>query len=82
MLDTKKIDSYFDGKKNLSLDSSAVMPKKISWRRVFKLGLPCLAAAIFGIMVVMPNIRKNVDLRDNITIPRKNEMEKLHIVIY
>lgn len=79
MLDTKKIDSYFDGKKNLSLDSSAVMPKKISWRRVFKLGLPCLAAALLGIMVVMPNIRKNVSLRDNITIPSKNEMEKLHI---
>lgn len=79
MLDTKKIDSYFDGKKNLSLDSSVVMPKKISWRRVFKLGLPCLAAALLGVMVVMPNIRKNVDLRDNITIPHKNEMEKLHI---
>ena len=79
MFDSKKIDSYFEGKQSLDLQSSTDMPKKISWRRVFKLGAPCLAAALLGMMVVIPNVRKSVDLRDNITVPRKNEMEKLHI---
>ncbi|MBQ8482547.1 MAG: LPS export ABC transporter periplasmic protein LptC [Alphaproteobacteria bacterium] len=46
---------------------------------MFKLTLPCAAAALLGVMVVIPNVRKSVDLQDNITIPRKSEMEKLHI---
>lgn len=79
MSDLQKIDSYFDGKNGFEQLSLQLQPKGVSWRRVFKLGFPCLAAALLGVMVVMPNIRKSVDLRDNVTIPRKNEMEKLHI---
>lgn len=79
MFDSQKIDSYFDGKKKIDLSDDSSSSKVISWRRVIKLSLPCVAAAILGIMVIMPNIRKSTDLRDNITLPRKNEMEKLHI---
>ena len=79
MFDSQKIDSYFDGKKKIDLSDDTSSSKVISWRRVIKLSLPCVAAAILGIMVIMPNIRKSTDLRDNITLPRKNEMEKLHI---
>ena len=79
MFDSKKIDSYFDNKQNFELSNADLQRKSVSWRRMFKLTLPCVAAALLGIMVVIPNIRKSVDLQDNITVPRKGEMEKLHI---
>ena len=79
MSDLKKIDSYFDDNQSFDIRTSAQLQSGVSWRRIFKLGLPCVAAALLGMMVIMPNIRKSTDLRDNITIPRKNEMEKLHI---
>ncbi|MBR1600840.1 MAG: LPS export ABC transporter periplasmic protein LptC [Alphaproteobacteria bacterium] len=79
MFDSKKIDSYFDNRQNFELSKSGLQRNSISWRRLFKLTLPCVAAALLGIMVVMPNIRKSADLKDNVTIPRKGEMEKLHI---
>ena len=79
MFDSKKIDSYFDNKQNFELSDTGMQHKSVSWRRLFKLTLPCVAAALLGVMVVIPNIRKSVNLQDNITIPRKGEMEKLHI---
>lgn len=79
MFDSQKIDSYFDGKHNLEPQTYIAEQGGVSWRRVFKLSLPCVAAALLGLMIVMPNIRKSVDLQDSITLPRKNEMEKLHI---
>lgn len=78
MFDSQKIDAYFDGAKTLS------SPKRKNVRlsglksRFVKLGFPCIAAAILGVMVVMPNIKKSVDINDQIILPRKSEMEKLH----
>lgn len=78
MFDSRKIDVYFE--ETNSIKTPKVFHEKgVSWRRVFKLMLPCVAAALLGVMVVMPNVRKSVDLQDDITIPHKNEMEKLHI---
>lgn len=76
MFDSRKIDSYFE-------DSKASKPiyrkhSELSWSRFVKLGFPCIAAAIFGVMLVLPNIKKGVDIHDQITMPRKSEMEKLH----
>lgn len=79
MFDSQKIDSYFDGNHGLEPYRENARSKGVSWRRVFKLILPCVAAALAGLMVVMPNIKKSVDLKNNITMPRKGEMEKLHI---
>ncbi len=79
MFDSHKIDDYFDGKRPFENAKPDDKPKTSVWLRFVKLGFPCLAAAILGVMVVMPNIKKSVDLQDDITVPRKNEMEKLHI---
>lgn len=79
MSDLQKIDSYFDGGRKFDLSDTSYQPKTIDWRRILKLFLPCVAAALLGVMVVMPNIRKSTELKNNITLPRKNEMEKLHI---
>lgn len=79
MFDSQKIDSYFDNQSAYKDKRLKNAEHTFSWRRLFKLILPCLAAALFGLMMVIPNIKKSVDLSDNLTLPRKNEMEQLHI---
>ena len=79
MFDSHKIDAFFNGDKPFDNNQTENKPKTSVWLRFVKLGFPCVAAAILGVMVVLPNIKKSVDLRDNITMPRKNEMEKLHM---
>lgn len=79
MFDSHKIDAYFEGERPFDNAKTEDKPAVSGWHRLIKLGFPCLAAAILGLMLVMPNIKKSVDLQDNITVPHKNEMEKLHI---
>ena len=79
MFDSRKIDSFFDGDKpfeNMPTDGKAPMSKGL---RFVKLGFPCLAALLLGLMVVVPSVKKNVDLQDRTTFPRKEELEKLHM---
>ena len=79
MIDADKLDSYFENNRTFGFERSDVRRHTTDWRRLFKILLPCLAAGLLGLVIIIPNIRKNVDLSDNITLPRKNEMEKLHI---
>ena len=78
MFDSKTIDAYFEGKKPMA-SRETTGGADFSWTRFLKLVFPCMAAAIFGLMVVLPNIKKSTDISDKITLPRKNEMEKLHV---
>ena len=75
MFDSHKIDDYFNGERPFENTQPDDKPKMSGWLRVVKLGFPCLAAAIFGVMLVMPNIKKSVELQNDVTIPRKNEKE-------
>ena len=79
MFDSHKIDDYFDGEKPLDVGYQTQKPQESGFYRFAKLGFPCVAAALLGLMIVMQNIKKSIDLRDNITVPRKNEMDKLHM---
>ncbi|MBR6355368.1 MAG: LPS export ABC transporter periplasmic protein LptC [Alphaproteobacteria bacterium] len=79
MFDSRKIDAYFDDKSSENRRAEYYEPRSFAWRRLIKIALPCVAAALLGLMVVMPNIKKSVDLTDTVTLPRKNEMEQLHI---
>lgn len=79
MFDSQKIDSYFDNQSAYKDRKLKNAKHNFSWRRLLKLTLPCLAAALFGVMMVISNIKKSVDLSDSLTLPRKNEMEQLHI---
>jgi len=79
MIDSEKLDAFFEGNRSLGFERPTKHKRSIDWRRLLKILFPCLAACLFGLMVVMPNIKKSVDLSDNITLPRKGEMEKLHI---
>ena len=79
MFDSRKIDSYFEEnhpQRRLETDNT---PPQSKWLRFIKLFAPCFAALLVGLMVVIPNIKKSVDLNSDVTIPRKNEIEKLHI---
>ncbi len=78
MLDSHQIDSYFENSQ-LRKDISDKRSHSSRWARLIKIGGPCIAAAIFGLMVIMPNIKKSIDIRDNVTMPKINEMEKLHM---
>ena len=80
MFDSRKIDAYFNDPDSLNRPKTAPAKPAISgWQRFVKLGFPCLAAALIGVVMVLPNIKKSVDLQNNVTMPRKNEMEKLHV---
>lgn len=79
MFDSQKIDAFFNGEKPFDNEKVDDRPKVSNWLRFVKLGFPCIAALILGIMLILPNIKQVVDIQDNVTIPRKNEMEKLHI---
>lgn len=79
MFDSQKIDAYFDDKLSDRRRFEYYEPRSFAWRRLIKILLPCVAAGLLGLMVVMPNIKKSVDLTDAVTLPRKNEMEQLHI---
>ena len=78
MFDSQKIDAYFNGAKPLASPKKKVARTTDVSSRFVKLGFPCIAAALLGVMIIMPNIKKSVDIRDQITLPRKSEMEKLH----
>lgn len=79
MFDFGKIDAFFNGDKPFDNRKKDNSPKMSPWQRFVKLGFPCVAAVILGVMIVLPNIKKSIDLHNDITIPRKNELEKLHI---
>lgn len=79
MVDSRKIDDYFA---NNRLLPRRPLPDKLRasrWIRFVKLGFPCVAAVLCGVMVVVPNIRKSVELNSGVTMPKKSEMEKLHM---
>lgn len=79
MSDLHKIDSYFENRDTFAKKTVDTALQPSGWTRFAKLGFPCLAALLLGLMVIIPNIHKSVDLKDSITMPRKGEMEKLHV---
>ena len=78
MFDSKKIDNFFE-EGSLASGRTSGKSGHMALRRAIKLGFPCVAAALLGLMIVFPKIKKSVDLQDNITIPRKSEMENMHM---
>lgn len=79
MSDLHKIDSYFENRDTFAKKTVDTALQPSGWTRFAKLGFPCLAALLLGLMVIIPNIHKSVELKDSITMPRKGEMEKLHV---
>lgn len=79
MFDSKKIDSFFDKNSTFHHEANEKRMHRSFGVRFIKIGFPCLAAMILGVMVVLPNIRKHIDLNATVTLPKSSEIEKLHI---
>ena len=80
MFDSKKIDSYFSGEKNLRKEDNSYLGRRAKIMRWVKLLLPSLAALLTGLLIVIPSLQNNIDdLAQDITRPRKGELEKLHM---
>lgn len=78
MFDKNKIESFFN-------DLSPTEPKKekltrhTKMIRRTKLLLPCIAAALIGLLIAFPSLQSSYDFNIDITSPKKGELEKLHI---
>ena len=79
MTDSNNLDAFFDNRQDYEPRHAEPHGYSDKWRRVFKLSLPCIAAALLGVMMIIPNIKKSVELASDVTVPKKGEMEQLHI---
>lgn len=78
--DFNKLDSFF------SVDNSSTGPKpkkKLNHGqrvRLAKLILPCIAAFLLSLLVIIPQLRQHVnEIKIDITRPKTGELEKLHV---
>lgn len=80
MFDVKKIDSYFDNSSLLNRQEDSKKNRRAVKVRLVKLLLPCFAAIILGLMILLPYMKTTqTPLNFDITMPKKGELEKLHM---
>ena len=80
MFDSHKIDAYFNGEKNLRLQTETALSRRAKIMRWVKLVLPCLAALLIGLLIIIPHLQNDDSRFDmDITRPKKGELEKLHM---
>lgn len=80
MVDLKEIDLVFNKKMPLDRTERKVRDKRLSTLRFAKLIMPSLAAVLIGLIVIVPNFKKNNMISEyDITAPKKGELEKLHV---
>ncbi len=79
MLDYKKLDSFFENKSGGKKTETALSKHTKIIRRA-KLLLPCLAAAILGLLLIFPQLKQDLqEIAFDITKPQSGELEKLHV---
>ena len=79
MFDSKKIDDYFIPQKdNKAFIKSVVFSRHKT--KYLKLFLPALAALLTGLLIIIPQLKKDLrDIADDIITPQKGELEKFHM---
>lgn len=81
MFDSQKIDIYFSPEQQPKTVRS--VKKQDRRRRIMalvKIVLPCLAALLTGILIIMPQLKKNLsDITSEVITPHKGELEKFHM---
>lgn len=76
------LDSFFNKDSELPAEprSGNVLNRHSRYVRMAKLLLPSIAAVLLGVLLVLPNLQKDVrDFKLDITRPQKGELEKLHV---
>lgn len=80
MLDLKQLDNIFnaDSLKQYNADEAALLRqrKKI---RLIKIMFPAVAAALVGLLAVIPSLQDRNEFSIKISKPLRNEIEKLHV---
>ena len=80
MLDSHKIDAYFNGEKDLRPAAETMWTRRAKIMRWIKLALPSLAALLIGLLIVLPGLQTDDDRFElDVTRPKKGELEKLHM---
>ena len=81
MLDFKKLDSFFDAK-NLKGQTGKIsaVARRARIIRLVKILLPAVAAALIGLLAIMPSLKDRAnEFKIDITKPKLSELEKLHM---
>ncbi len=80
MADIKRIDEFFNGAKPFEEIPAHKLSSKEKFVRSAKLIMPSLAAVLIGLLVLYPSLKQDdVVANLNDTLPKKGELEKLHI---
>lgn len=81
MFDLKQLDNLFNDdslKKQISANE-AVLQKQRKRIRIIKICFPAIAAALIGILAVLPNLQERDEFSIQISKPTRQELEKLHM---
>ena len=82
MFDFKKLDIFFaeDSLKKKQRGDNSPASRRTHVVRLIKLGLPAIAAALAGLLVILPGLQeRSGELQMNIAKPKDGELEKLHM---
>ena len=82
MFDFKKLDTFFaeDSLQKKGTETNAVFLRRTRTVRLIKLLLPAVAAALAGLLIILPGLKdRSGDLQLNIPKPKSGELEKLHM---
>lgn len=82
MFDFKKLDVFFaeDSLKKKGRENDRNIVRRTRAVRLVKLLLPAVAAALAGLLIVLPGLQdRSGDLQLNIAKPKDGELEKLHM---
>ncbi len=80
MFDTKKIDSFFSGDKNLLDEKEQIfMSRRMKVVRFFKLFLPCLVALLLGLGIVLFDFDNSADTAVNLADEERLYFEKFRM---
>lgn len=81
MFDSQKIDNYFSEQPQQLTFKLVSKPNRRKRVMTFvKLALPSLAALLTGFLIVIPQLKKNLnDVAAEVITPNKSELEKFHM---
>ncbi len=80
MVDVRKIDEFFNGKRPFSDRLESKISERERMLRMAKIIMPSVAAVIIGFIIIFPSLKnETISLKNDITIPKEGELEKLHI---
>lgn len=80
MVDLKKIDSFFEKEEPDFARAPQHTNRRARCLRLIKLIMPSIAAVLVALILIFPSMKKNNTLLDyDLTIPKKGELEKLHV---